>query len=214
MEKAERKARKKAKKEKKLSEKGTAEGSAESAALEEAERKAAKKARKAKKEMEKAAPASLDVAEISGSGAATSSKRKESTPPDGYVCRACGDAGHWIQQCQSKQGGGKKRKKASGGHVHVPGVDPSEDDIARAKEMQKLPPPNCKCGAKARLAKVKQSPATLKFQKQSPATGMYFFFCAKKKFDPTKCTFAQPIIDGSRDSQKSTPILAPGAPES
>ena len=70
-------------------------------------------------------------------------KRKaESAPPDGYVCRLCSTPGHWIQVCPTKKTGAKRQRKSD--HVPVPGLDPSPDDIERAKELQKIPPPNCK----------------------------------------------------------------------
>lgn len=116
------------------------------------------------------------------------SKHVKSIPPEGYVCNSCKSHGHWIQQCPQKT---KRRKSA---HIPVAGIDPSADDIARAKEMQKIPPPNCLCGTKARLAKVKKSTV----RDNSPANGVYFFFCSKKKDDSTKCHFAQPV-EGSRD---------------
>jgi Zinc knuckle len=116
-----------------------------------------------------------------------SSKWKTSSPPDGYVCHVCGVAGHWIQQCSNRP---KKRTKKSN-HVFVAGVDPSEADIERARELQKIKPPNCFCGATARLKKVKRSTKS----ETSRAIGKYFFFCAKHKTDNTKCHFARPVED-------------------
>ncbi len=129
-------------------------------------------------------------------------KRKvESTPPDGYVCRLCSTPGHWIQVCPTKKTGAKRQRKSD--HVPVPGQDPSPDDIERAKELQKIPPPNCKsfglcacaiircspsfatsvssffritgfCGIPSRLNKVKRSKEG---GDNSRAVGTYFFFC-------------------------------------
>lgn len=119
------------------------------------------------------------------------SKRKNtSTPPDGYVCRLCGVAGHWIQQCPERQNRGRrKRKKKSSDHVPVPGVDPSSADIGAAREMQRIPPPRCKCGERSRLKKVKKS----KMDEKSRANGRYFFFCAKPR--DQSCGFARAVED-------------------
>jgi hypothetical protein len=145
-------------------------------------------------------------------------KRKvESTPPDGYVCRLCSTPGHWIQVCPTKKTGAKRQRKSD--HVPVPGQDPSPDDIERAKELQKTPPPNCKsfglcacaiircfpsfatsvfsffritgfCGIPSRLNKVKRSKEG---GDNSRAVGTYFFFCNKKRDDETQCRFARPV---------------------
>jgi len=42
------------------------------------------------------------------------------------------------------------------GHIYIPGIDPSEADIAKARELQKIKPPNCFCRQASRLKKVKQ----------------------------------------------------------
>ena len=114
-------------------------------------------------------------------------KRKTSTPPSDYICSLCNVPGHWIQQCELKR---KKRKKNEN-HIHVPGVDPSKQDIDRAREMQKIKPPKCFCGQPSRLKKVKKSSSG----EDSRAIGKYFFFCNKAKFDETKCRFARPAED-------------------
>ena len=86
--------------------------------------------------------------------AAGANKRKATStaPPDGYVCRLCSNPGHWIQVCPTKKTGTKnnsssegsaKRQRKSSDHVPVPGQDPSPEDIAEAKELQKIPPPKC-----------------------------------------------------------------------
>ena len=116
-------------------------------------------------------------------------KRKETTPPDGYVCRLCNIAGHWIQVCPTKKTGEKKRKRKQTDHVFVPGKDPSPEDIAEAKKMQEIPPPKCFCGITSRLNKVKRSKAG---GENSRALGKYFFFCSKKRDDETQCRFARP----------------------
>eukprot|EP00566_Odontella_aurita_P015790 CAMPEP_0113565408 /NCGR_PEP_ID=MMETSP0015_2-20120614/22160_1 /TAXON_ID=2838 /ORGANISM="Odontella" /LENGTH=278 /DNA_ID=CAMNT_0000467601 /DNA_START=135 /DNA_END=971 /DNA_ORIENTATION=+ /assembly_acc=CAM_ASM_000160 len=121
-------------------------------------------------------------------------KRKNtSAPPQGYVCKLCGVAGHWIQQCPEREKQGRKRrKKKSSDHVPVTGVDPSEQDIDAAREMQKIPPPNCRCGERSRLKKVKKS----KVDEQSRANGRYFFFCAKAREE--SCSYARPAEDELR----------------
>ena len=126
-------------------------------------------------------------------------KRKETTPPDGYVCHKCNESGHWIQQCPLKgenDGSNKRRKKSD--HVPVAGVDPSQADIDAAREMQKIPPPNCFCGMPSRLKKVKRSNVG---GDSSRALGKYFFFCGKKKGDDTACRFARPVEDELMDKK-------------
>mmetsp|Transcript_24435 Transcript_24435/g.48782 ORF Transcript_24435/g.48782 Transcript_24435/m.48782 type:complete len:230 (-) Transcript_24435:57-746(-) len=116
-------------------------------------------------------------------------KRKESTPPDGYVCRLCSVPGHWIQVCPTKKTGDKKRKRKPSDHVPVPGKDPSPEDVAEAQKMQEIPPPKCFCGETSRLNKVKRSKTG---GDNSRALGKYFFFCSKKRDDETQCRFARP----------------------
>jgi len=118
--------------------------------------------------------------------------KKETTPPEGYVCNLCGAAGHWIQQCSQRDKINKKKRKPSGQsqqHEYRPGVDPSPKDIEDAQKMQALEPPMCDCGIPSRVKKVKRSKKT----ENSRAVGAYFFFCTKKKDDATKCNFAQPV---------------------
>ncbi len=126
---------------------------------------------------------------MGGEEAAKTTKRKESIPPDGYVCRLCSVPGHWIQVCPTKKTGDKKRKRKPSGHVPVPGKDPSPEDIAEAQKMQEIPPPKCFCGVTSRLNKVKRSKAG---GDNSRALGKYFFFCSKKRDDETQCRFARP----------------------
>jgi hypothetical protein len=116
-----------------------------------------------------------------------SKKRKTTDPPAGYVCNLCHIAGHWIQQCSQKP----SNKKSKSNHVPVVGVDPSQEDIERAKDLQKIKPPNCFCGGPSRLKKVKKSNVN---PENSRANGNYFFFCAKKKQDDP-CRFARPVED-------------------
>lgn len=119
----------------------------------------------------------------------TGTKRKaESTPPDGYVCRLCSVPGHWIQVCPDKKTGTKRQKKSD--HVPVPGIDPSTEDIERARELQKITPPKCFCGVGSRLNKVGRSKEG---GDDSRAIGKYFFFCSKKRDDETQCRFARPV---------------------
>jgi len=130
-------------------------------------------------------------------------KRKETTPPDGYVCHKCNETGHWIQQCPLKDDTGnanaaKRRRKASD-HVPVQGVDPSQSDIDAARQMQRIPPPNCFCGMPSRLKKVKRSHAP--GGESSRALGKYFFFCAKPRGDDTACRFARPVEDEVMDKK-------------
>lgn len=129
------------------------------------------------------------MAETTPTESATTGRRKpkkETIPPEGYICSLCGKSTHWIQQCPEKPNK-RKRKKAT--HEYVPGVDPSPQDIEKAKQMQQLKPPKCDCGIPSRLKKVKRSKVT----ENSRANGSYFFFCSKPRGDATKCNFARPI---------------------
>jgi hypothetical protein len=123
-----------------------------------------------------------------------SKKRKElSVPTAGYVCGLCGVAGHWIQQCpteKQKHRRNNKKKKNNPQHEFTPGVDPSPEDEERAKEMQRIPPPNCYCLKPSRIKKVKKSS-----NPNSRAIGVYFFFCAEKQKEQPSCRFARPAED-------------------
>ena len=125
-----------------------------------------------------------------------SKKRKTSTPPEGYTCKVCNNAGHWIQQCPEKRSNNKRQKS---GHIAVEGVDPSQTDIENAREMQKLKPPRCFCGQPSRLKKVKRSNEG---GEASRAIGKYFFFCSKGKKDRSKCRFARPVEDEIKPKQE------------
>ncbi|KAK1744851.1 hypothetical protein QTG54_004142 [Skeletonema marinoi] len=94
-------------------------------------------------------------------------KRKESTPPDGYVCRLCSVPGHWIQVCPTKKTGDKKRKRTPSDHVPVPGKDPSPEDVAEAQKMQEILLRN------------------VSVEKHLVST-------SKKRDDETQCRFARP----------------------
>eukprot|EP00521_Asterionellopsis_glacialis_P006686 CAMPEP_0195287608 /NCGR_PEP_ID=MMETSP0707-20130614/4593_1 /TAXON_ID=33640 /ORGANISM="Asterionellopsis glacialis, Strain CCMP134" /LENGTH=246 /DNA_ID=CAMNT_0040347375 /DNA_START=91 /DNA_END=831 /DNA_ORIENTATION=+ len=123
-------------------------------------------------------------------GESVGTKRKTSTPPDGYVCNACQTPGHWIQQCPENKK--RKKNKRNPDHVFQAGVDPSTQDIQDAQRMQKIKPPNCFCGQTSRLKKVKKS---REGGDNSRAIGKYFFFCSKPKDHDTKCRFARPVED-------------------
>ena len=84
-----------------------------------------------------------------------------------------------------------KKKKQKRNHEPVEGVDPSPKDIDDAKAMQAIKPPKCFCGISSRIKKVKKS----NVKEDSRANGNYFFFCAKRKDDPTKCKLARPAQD-------------------
>ena len=116
----------------------------------------------------------------------TGDKRKEpSVPAAGYTCSICGIEGHWIQQCTQKKK--QKKKKKNPDHEFVAGVDPSPEDEERAREMQRMKPPDCYCGKPSRVKKVKQS----RVQQDSRANGNYFFFCAERGDEP-RCKYARP----------------------
>lgn len=89
--------------------------------------------------------------------------------------------------CPTKKTGSKKKKSD---HIPVPGKDPSPEDIERARELQKIPPPKCFCGLPSRLNKVKKSKEG---GENSRAIGKYFFFCSKPRSDDTQCRFARPV---------------------
>jgi len=64
-------------------------------------------------------------------------QKNTSDPPGGYVCKLCQVEGHWIQQCPDKKKKNNKQKKSKkSNHIPVPGVDPSQQDIEKAKELQ------------------------------------------------------------------------------
>ena len=127
--------------------------------------------------------------------------KKTSTPPDGYVCNLCKTPGHWIQQCSERKKNNKKRK-TNPNHVPVAGVDPSQTDIEHAKQMQALPAPKCFCLEKSRIKKVKKEGNNTKAN--SRAIGKYFFFCSKKRDDPSRCRFARPAEDVQKEYKRKT----------
>jgi Zinc knuckle len=125
--------------------------------------------------------------------------KRTSDPPEGYVCNLCSIKGHWIQQCPTKEETHNKKRKKKAEHEYRPGVDPSTNDIERAKRLQSIKPPHCDCGITSRLKKVKRSNVS----EGSRANGRYFFFCAKKKSDATKCNFAQPVEENKSPKEKT-----------
>ena len=147
-----------------------------------------------------------DVSTLSENEKTTKKNSKKTTiPPEGYVCNLCNIQGHWIQQCPSRDKPennrstrSNKKRKTNTQHEHEPGKDPSPKDIEQAKKLQAIKPPLCDCGVPSRLKKVKRSHVT----EGSRANGKYFFFCIKKKNDPTKCNFAQPVDETKTPKDK------------
>jgi hypothetical protein len=126
-------------------------------------------------------------------------KKGSNPPPAGYVCNLCKEPGHWIFKCSQRSKTGtttttsnnnNKKRKKNPNHEYQQGIDPSEKDIEQAKKMQQIKPPPCDCGIPSRIKKVKRSKVN---PENSRAVGAYFFFCTKKRDDPTKCNFAQPV---------------------
>ena len=127
-------------------------------------------------------------------------RKKLSTPTEGYICKHCGQGGHWIQQCPQAPKRQKKKKK-NPNHTHIPGIDPSPQDVALARQLQQLVPPLCNCGQPGRLKKVKRSKYA---GPTSTAIGKYFFFCAKARDDTTKCRFAKLVDVNNTPTRKTT----------
>lgn len=113
-------------------------------------------------------------------------KRAFKPVPDGYVCAACSQAGHWIYDCSQYK---KTKKKKTSSHEFQPGVDPSPEDIERAKKMQMemkdltKTAPNCFCGLPAKLRKC----IGTKLDENSRAKGVMFWWCNKDKWDENAC---------------------------
>jgi len=114
------------------------------------------------------------------------------------ICSICNKSGHWIQQCPSGKKRRKKKKNTSA-HIYQPGIDPSQGDIEKARELQKIKPPLCYCKISSRLRKVKYSIAG---GETSTAIGKYFFFCSKAKTDKSKCNFARPVEEETKKQEK------------
>ncbi|VEU40264.1 unnamed protein product [Pseudo-nitzschia multistriata] len=170
----------------------------------------------------------------SNSNSGNKPAKKLSVPPDGYVCKLCHTKGHWIQQCPEKPKH-KTKKKKNPNHVYRPGIDPSKEDIERARALQKLTPPMCFCRVRSRLKKVKRSFANSNAgssssknnntddyydngnashsyrepdYERSRAIGNYFFFCSKPRGDPTQCRFARPVEDHESITPRSRRVCA------
>jgi Zinc knuckle len=148
------------------------------------------------------ATSSIAAADASPKEEEAKKKRQLNPPPEGYVCNLCNEPGHWIFKCSQRSNNNnssKKRKKKNLNHEYQQGFDPSEKDIEQAKKMQQIKPPPCDCDIPSRLKKVKRSKVS---PENSRAIGSYFFFCNKKKDDPTKCNFAQPVEELEKSKEK------------
>jgi hypothetical protein len=136
-------------------------------------------------------------------------KREIKPVPEGYKCAQCSSTAHWVYDCPDKKR--KKKNKKNSEHVRVDGQDPSQADIDRAKAMQKemdfinKTRPDCFCGVKSRLRKVKQTE-----DENSRAIGHFFFFCGKDKWDETKCKFARPAKEETVPLKKLCTFWAKG----
>uniref|UniRef100_A0A7S0GB86 Zinc knuckle CX2CX3GHX4C domain-containing protein n=1 Tax=Proboscia inermis TaxID=420281 RepID=A0A7S0GB86_9STRA len=125
-------------------------------------------------------------------------------PPHGYVCAICSIPGHWIQRCPEKKKA--KKRKRNTNHIPVAGVDPSQDDIAKAKALQSKMTvlsknaPKCYCGATSRLKKVTKTQDMWEGGERSRAVGNFFFFCKYKESDK-RCKFAR-FVDELNDSDR------------
>jgi hypothetical protein len=129
--------------------------------------------------------------------------------PDGYVCSLCHAPGHWISDCsQFKKKKSKKQTNGDGTAAHTPisGQDPSEEDIERAKAIQrkmvhmnKLKPPDCFCGLPSRKARINEKN---KKEIDQRARGKWFWFCSKTKGDYTKCKMARVIEERDEEGAR------------
>ena len=126
-------------------------------------------------------------------------KRAFKPVPDGYVCAACKEAGHWIYDCSQYK---KKKKKKASNHEFQAGVDPSPEDIERAKRMQMemkeltKTAPNCFCGLPAKMRKCIRTE-----DESSRAKGVMFWWCNKDKWDEGACKFARPVTQKKKVCQ-------------
>mmetsp|Transcript_21858 Transcript_21858/g.28545 ORF Transcript_21858/g.28545 Transcript_21858/m.28545 type:complete len:135 (-) Transcript_21858:35-439(-) len=116
--------------------------------------------------------------------------------PEGYVCKACNEKGHWVFDCKFKV---KKRKvdmvkdETPSSKVEKITINsdkqrvPSRQDIIRAQEIMPVirvsEAPTCICGDKARARKCRN--------KESTGYGLMFWWCAKSRNDETRCNFAK-----------------------
>ena len=106
-------------------------------------------------------------------------RERSSVPPEGYTCKACGAGGHYIYDCPQKKS--KKKLKAE-----------AEPDAPREKPVG--PPPKCKCG---------QTAVQRTILKDGKAKGFTFWWCAKKRSDPTHCSFSRPVVKSERKQKKT-----------
>jgi hypothetical protein len=115
--------------------------------------------------------------------------------PDGYVCKACNEKGHWVFDCKFKV---KKRKVIEDDADEKQEVkkitiesskfrQPTAIDIKRAQEIMPVirqsEAPKCSCGEIARARKNRKQGST--------GYGLMFWWCAKSKDDETRCNFAK-----------------------
>lgn len=122
-------------------------------------------------------------------------KRPPKEVPDGYVCKACNEKGHWVYDCTFKV---KKRKVIEEDNTPPNEVkkitidgdkqrEPSRIDIIQAQEIMPVirvsETPKCDCGESARARKCRK--------KDSTGYGLMFWWCAKSKNDETRCQFAK-----------------------
>ncbi|GMI54099.1 hypothetical protein ScalyP_jg4512 [Parmales sp. scaly parma] len=135
-------------------------------------------------------------------------KQFKACPPE-YTCKLCSTPGHWVYDCSLfvKESNKSKKTKIKKDNNRLPPDqaapnqrDPTEADIANAKEMQKKMGfinknrPNCFCGVKSKLSKVKRTKVEFEDPDyKSPALGCFFYFCSKDKWDETKCKFNRPV---------------------
>ena len=134
--------------------------------------------------------------------------------PDGYVCKACDERGHWIQACpfrkkkDSTTSSSKRpaeevtdgefviKKAKVDGPLKPPKKlkikdirfrEPTADDIAKAKAMMPIinPKDAPSCDCGAPAGCRKLR------KKESPAYGKMFWWCAKAKDDATRCKFVK-----------------------
>jgi len=92
----------------------------------------------------------------------------------------------------------RTRKKKKTEHAYVEGIDPSPEDIAKAKEMQKsmrvnVKAPNCFCGLPSKMRKCLRTE-----DENSKALGVMFWWCNKDKWDEDRCKFARRVDQGGR----------------
>jgi len=124
-------------------------------------------------------------------------KRSLKPCPSGYICNICSTSGHWVFDC-AQYVPKRTRKKKKTEHAYVEGIDPSPEDIAKAKEMQKsmrvnVKAPNCFCGLPSKMRKCLRTE-----DENSKALGVMFWWCNKDKWDEDRCKFARRVDQGGR----------------